>query len=208
MTKKWTNRNTQVKKQSVLKTKQKASRLNKQWSSRLQKPQSVVATINANSQAGMERLFSQDSFAAGMQEAYSNKEGYVIATNPTTGEKEMFIAGTRTAGQWALNLFDVVGARVDYPRQKQVAIYQEIANREGVDVVYGHSRAAALVSDMDIPGIKKVGVDGAMSLAYQDRDMVNYHEGGLTGAFDELIALGGKNNRRMNLGSHIHSIWS
>jgi hypothetical protein len=143
-----------------------------------------------------------------MSEAYANVDGYKIEVNPVTGEKVMYIAGTRDLGQWALNVFDIVGARVDIPRKRRVAQYNEIARREGVDVIYGHSRAAALVSDMDVPNARKVGVDGAMLLAYNDRDMVNYHEGGITGAFDELIALGGKQNYRMNLGSHIHSVWS
>lgn len=40
------------------------------------------------------------------QDAYDSEEGYAIRTNPYTGEKEMFVAGTRNIPQWGLNVLD------------------------------------------------------------------------------------------------------
>jgi hypothetical protein len=189
-------------------SKKRALDLQNKWSKNKRTKLSVEKMIASGNDAGMKTIFGASGFDAGMKEAYSQKEGYTIKVNPITGEKEMFIAGTRDTGQWMLNVFDIVGARVDIPRKKRVAQYESIARAEGVDVIYGHSRAAALVSDMNVPGATKVGVDGAMLLAYQDKGMANFHEGGPTGVFDEIIAAGGKNNKRMNLGHKIHSVWN
>lgn len=85
-----------------------------------------------------------------------------------------------------------------------------VARENNVDIVYGHSRGAALVADSDMdPSIKKVGVDGAMLIS-NNKDMLNYYEGGspgFTNNFDAIIGHGGTQNVTMNLGSHVHHVW-
>jgi len=51
---------------------------------------------------------SDPSFHDFIARSYASDSGYAIRINPRTGEKEMVIAGTRTMGQWGLNLADMV----------------------------------------------------------------------------------------------------
>lgn len=113
--------------------------------------------------------------------AYKNERGYAIRTNPRTGEREMFVAGTRKNKDWLANaggsLYSATvgrskparfvsrkvgfeklayGHRIRYAKHLDM-----VADREGVDVVYGHSRGHALVNDMRNKRVTKVGLDGA-----------------------------------------------
>jgi len=134
----------------------------------------------------------------------------------------MFIAGTKPPGhgQWLLNVWDIPwynltaatglkGFEVMDPwRYKKTRYFERIAKQEGVDVIYGHSRGAAIVADMELPSnTTKVGLDGAMSIA-ADKDMLNLQEHGFTGFFDKVIGASGENNVNFDLGPKLHSVWS
>lgn len=176
---------------------------------------------------------SDDSFSLFATEAYAAPDGYAIRLNPATGEKEMFVAGTRDAQQWGLNALDAAlyGAdsfikgvedefdplnlikkdhsvkffeKIDVPRQGTQKRMSKIANDAGVERVYGHSRGGAIVADMDFSG-DKVGLDSAQLLA-NNKSMVNYNEGGglnPLGLFDYGIGFTGEDNRHLDL-----STWS
>lgn len=65
---------------------------------------------NVGSQLG-DRYFvaaelSDPNFHDFVGRAYGSNDGVAYRINPITGEKEMMIAGTRTMGQWGLNLLD------------------------------------------------------------------------------------------------------
>lgn len=134
--------------------------------------------------------------------AYASEEGYAIRVNPYTGEKEMFVAGTKNLSQWGLNLVDtglVQGdealtiarndllpflsnrknvkffERLDIPRQRKQKLLSKIAQDESIRVVYGHSRGGAIVADMRVDA-DKIGLDAAMIIA-SNKDMTNYEEG-------------------------------
>lgn len=139
------------------------------------------------------------SFQNFQQEAYDAKEGYAIRTSPDTGETEMYIAGSRTAGDWAANTWEGIWNMLDLPafqpyRDKYVKHMEEIAKTNHVTVIYGHSRAGAIVNQMRVPGAEMVELDGADGLdSWLDR-----HTGHATlniiqdQAFDKTIAAGGK----------------
>lgn len=86
---------------------------------------------------------------------------------------------------------------LDRPRHKKEKFFADIIEREGVDVVFGHSRGGAMVADLDISQhIQKVGLDSAMMIA-SNTDMINYNEGGgynPLGLFDKIIGLTGGHN--------------
>lgn len=174
-----------------------------------------------------------DSFSLFASDAYAAPDGYSIRINPESGEKEMFVAGTRDTQQWGLNALDTVlygadsaitsvedefdpfnwlkkdhsvnlFAKIDAPRQRTQKRMAKIAKEKGVDRVYGHSRGGAIVADMKFDG-DKVGLDSAQLLA-RNKDMVNYYEGGgmnPLGLFDAGIGLTGEDNRHLDL-----STWS
>lgn len=120
---------------------------------------------------------SDPNFNAFVKDAYKSEGGYSIRINPNTGEKEMFIAGTRHGSQWALNLLDSItyGAdklvntayndtvamelglpkselkmlgRLDVWREQKQKDFERIAYEQGVDVIYGHSRGGAMAADL------------------------------------------------------------
>jgi hypothetical protein len=138
--------------------------------------------------------------------AYKSKRGYHLRTNPITGESEMFVAGTRNARDWAANVTDTLKHNTPFLkrlppfqyRRKYTDMLSDVAKKNRVKRVYGHSRGAALVSDMKGP-YERVGLDGAMLMA-TDRNMVNLTASGrfgsspATAAFDGLIGLGGQQN--------------
>lgn len=188
--------------------------------------------------SGTDKSFISDTlgdpaFSNFAAEAYAASDGYSIRINPATGEKEMFVAGTRDAQQWGLNALDTAlyGAdsfikgledeldplnifkkdhnvkffeKIDAPRQATQKRMTKVAKDSGVERVYGHSRGGAIVADMKFSG-DKVGLDSAQLLA-NNKDMVNYYEGGgynPLGLFDEGIGFTGKDNRHLDL-----STWS
>lgn len=184
-------------------------------------------------------------FTSFARAAYSSEDGYAIRINPMTGQKEMFIAGTRDLPQWGLNVLDTalyggdklldaeinlmkhafteetgiplphhkrlkLLGRLDFARHKKEQFFAEIARKNGVDVVYGHSRGAAMAADLDLPGVAKIGLDGAMVLA-NETDTLNLEEGGglnPLGLFDEAIGFTGEQNVNFDLSTWSpHKVW-
>mmetsp|Transcript_18517 Transcript_18517/g.27448 ORF Transcript_18517/g.27448 Transcript_18517/m.27448 type:complete len:246 (+) Transcript_18517:1894-2631(+) len=69
----------------------------------------------------------QDSHFDGFaKDAYASEHGYAIRVNPNTGEKEMFIAGTRHGVQWGLNLLDTVLYTGDSLIDKEVQLFRTV----------------------------------------------------------------------------------
>lgn len=172
--------------------------------------------------------FHASSLASGFDAAYKEKDGYYIRVDPDTQKKIMYVAGSRSTGDWSRNAFDVFAMGInkaerkylakkngeipidflkfDFTRNKKVQMLDSVARREGVDIAIGHSRGAALVGDMQYPN-QKIGMDGAMVIN-RDKTMPNYIEGGFPGIFDEIIASSGKNNFYADQGSVFHKVWA
>ena len=205
--------------------------------------------VSRDNVSAIEADLSGAGFKDFVADGYAAKDGYSIRYNPKTGQKEMFIAGTRNAAQWGLNVLDSalygldkaistgvntterlfmedllhkdVGtpvpvnlklfSRLDIPRHKKEKFYEQIAKDEGVEVIYGHSRGGAMMADMDVPGVEKVGLDAAMLISH-DTDTLNINEGGgynPLGLFDELIGLTGKDNVHFDAsGWSPHKAWN
>jgi len=78
--------------------------------------QSKLVTIHegestyAISPSLMAEQFGQQSFGVFADEAYASQKGYSIRVNPETGNKEMFIAGTRNGWDWFSNVVEATGA--------------------------------------------------------------------------------------------------
>lgn len=86
--------------------------------------------------------------------------------------------------------------KADVWRQQKQKDLAQVAKEKGVDVIYGHSRGGALVSDMKVPGVQKVGLDAAMLIAHE-KGTLNLNEGkgwNPLGKFDEFIGTTGQNN--------------
>ena len=203
--------------------------MNRNWK-KVERPSSINWNDHSKMEAaknGKHELFnvtlSQTSFDDFAKEAYDDgNDGYAIRINPLTGDKEMFIAGTKPPGhgQWALNLWDmpwynlshITGwegfERMDPFRYRKTKYFERIAKEAGVDVIYGHSRGGAIVADMDVPSnITKVGLDAAMVIA-ADKDTLNLQEFGVSGLFDKVIGMTGDENVDFDLGPKFHSVWS
>lgn len=192
------------------------------------------ARIAANNRLGDDIIQRMriDGFEGLGKSAYANPKGYSIRYNPITGDKEMFIAGSKSmidyhkghlptinpkgVGDWLSNAGEGLNALIIdvghlnpevaewlergekmtgqkaqkgfWWRREAARRYDKIAEQEGVDIVYGHSRGAAVLSDMRFTG-PKVGLDGALSLA-DHNDVWNIIAPQL---FDQGIAYGGDN---------------
>lgn len=139
--------------------------------------------------------FEKDTgFAGFMEDAYASEQKYSIRINPITKKKEMMVAGTDSLGNWAQNVAEGLKGTAAQEvslisRYEGSDFYDEIAEREGVDVIYGHSRGAAHLTDMKYDATY-VGIDGATSIGSKRPDMVN-----VIGdqAFDRIIGMGHKN---------------
>ena len=236
--------------------KSTAQRAEATFMSRLQPEDQKIMTsghygekVSRDNVGAIEKDLSGTSFKGFVADGYNAKDGYSIRTNPNTGQKEMFIAGTRNAAQWGLNLLDsaLYGAdkaisagintaervfmedllhkdvgtpvpvnlklfsRLDVPREQKTKFYEKIAKDEGVEVIYGHSRGGAIVADMDVPGVEKVGLDAAMLIA-RNTNTLNINEGGginPLGAFDAMIGLTGQDNVHFDAsGWNPHKVWN
>lgn len=84
-------------------------------------------------------------------------------------------------------------------RKSQQRGIARLARKHGVDVMYGHSRGGALVSDASFSG-KKYGLDAAMLLA-ENTDVTNYRRPGL---IDWSLGISGKRNQIVTSGHGIH----
>lgn len=142
-----------------------------------------------------------DDFA---RRAYKNKSGYAIRINPSNGRKEMFIAGTRNAFDWAANLYETKYGGNTFYRKRAAEKYRKIAEAQGVDVIYGHSRGGALVGDIVTKKpIRKVGLDAAMVIS-KDKNLRNYRN---RGYFDRAIGITGKNTKVIK-SNRFHKTWN
>lgn len=150
---------------------------------------------------------SDTGFSSFVEESYSNPEGYAIRWNPRTHKKEMMIAGTRSGRDWLANLGDTLWERnnLGFQRtpwmERAMKKYEAIARREGVSVIYGHSRGGAIVADMKFKG-DKVGLNAAMLMGH-NKTMTNYRGGSM---FDKVLATGGKKNIYKR--SKFHKVWA
>lgn len=145
---------------------------------------------------------NDESFSLFHLEAYAKPDGYHIRTNPKTDKKEMFVAGTRSRGDWAQNAWDeITGSNFNPWREAQQDMLSKAAILNDVQVIFGHSRGGALVADMKTKeGVKKVGLNAAMRLA-RNKNMLNINEGGdrklpgkILGQFDQFIGETGLQN--------------
>lgn len=164
------------------------------------------------------KILDDPSFHDFAKEAYESEGGYAIRVNEMTGEKEMFVAGTRKASQWVLNFWDAYnylsGSNMkafNIWRTGKISELENVARANDIDVIYGHSRGGALVADMDLPEtVTKVGLDAAMVLT-DNKDMINFNEGGAGnrgGWFDKMIGFGGENNVTMDTSpDKFHNVW-
>lgn len=167
-------------KKQVLKAR--AQSRNNAWSKN-RRSYGIDYAVKSGNQSLFTSNFSDRYMGDGFSRAYSNKEGYAIKTNPRNGKKEMFVRGTAKGKEWVSNLVEspvVPGTTVSgiwsrYRRGQFTKKLSNIAKKAGVKTIYGHSRGAAIVGDMNVPGASKIGVDGATLLRGKKVD-VNYRQ--------------------------------
>jgi hypothetical protein len=112
------------------------------------------------------------------------------------GERIMFVPGSRTRSDWVKNIREyTTGDHSD--RQNVVHRLDKAARKYKVDKVYGHSRGAALVSDMSYNG-RKIALDGAMSISKKGTTMPNYRNKDF---FSKRLSKGYKYNYDIGSGS-------
>lgn len=149
--------------------------------------------IAKNEVAGhFHKFFRESDMQSFKEAAYASPDGYAIRVNPVTGDKEMFIAGTHSPltkkgrHEWGMNLamgfrkitpewFDIfseVGEGSFEEIYRDAKAKEEIAESDGVVVVYGHSQGAAKVSWFDKTKFKRVGLNGASFIA-EGSDLMN-----------------------------------
>lgn len=167
----------------------------------------------------LKKTIADPSFQQFADRAYAAKEGYSIRQNPSTGKKEMFVAGTREMSQWALNVYDgllhssglgqiQILDPFKFMKQNELG---KIASDNGVQIVYGHSRGGALVADMPLPRCtQRIGLDAAMMIA-GNKNMINLNEGGSwnpMSVFDKYIGETGAQNVTIDYSPWTpHKVW-
>lgn len=67
---------------------------------------SVRSAVASGDQSFFDNELTDPTFHDFVGRAYASSDGVSFRVNPVTGEREMMIAGTRTMGQWGLNLLD------------------------------------------------------------------------------------------------------
>jgi len=167
---------------------------NRAWSQNQPSYKNAVASQSSPKYFG-DRVSNSKWLQDLSKKAYASKESYAIEKNPYTGEKEMFVRGTtfKAAGyEWAQNALESVPVKAysllapglrfaamdSLRRRRQFAEKAAAeARRQGVTVVYGHSRGGAVVHDMYVPGASKVGLDAASLLVDGETSFTNYRQG-------------------------------
>jgi len=153
----------------------KAYNLNNRWK-RNQISQSLDYRYN-NADLSSDFL-NGDRLSYLAERAYGSPKGYVISKNLKTGDVEMFVKGTSSGKEWLQNIlesplgysYSTYGHYKSFEeRRKYANALSAIAAENGVDIVYGHSRGAAIVGDMN-GKFKKVGLDGATVLNRRGRN--------------------------------------
>lgn len=171
---------------------------------------SIANSVKNNNLDTLKLVLNHPSFACFARSAYTSPYGYSIRVNPFTKELEMFIAGTRDFFDWVLNTYDAIHhSMFDAPRVATVLHFERVVRGRNVQVVYGHSRGAAIVSDLNV-NVTKIGLNSAMVLA-SDKSMLNINEWG-TGSrfssFDGFLSITGQNNVSMDFSpEHPHKVW-
>lgn len=124
--------------------------------------------------------------------AYARSEGYAIGM--VNGKKVMFVSGSRNMTDWVFNaLDDPLPAKAHIVSNRTSKRLTQIAKRENVDLVVGHSRGGMLVAKMDIPNSRKLALDGAIRLAPKNkRNIMNLYQ---KQPLDKFIAARGTNKK-------------
>lgn len=157
--------------------------------------------------------FKNSELTAFKESAYKSPGGYSIRTNPWTGYKELFIAGTRGGKDWLQNVAEgsaIVVANVysdvsDSFTQIYVEQLEQVIKDNDIEVVYGHSRGAAIMSKLQSPNLIKVGLDAATIIGDSD-DYLNISQTvSPSGLFDNLIGMGHTNTIRLS-GRGFHDV--
>jgi len=159
------------------KTRAKAQFLSNRWRN---ERQSASSAIRGGRAADVKRVVANKSFDNFANKAYKAKRGYALRVNPKTGEKEMFVRGTtfrRGGVEWLQNIVEspmssmvgglgstISGDVSRHFRRKYSKFLTGVARKNKVDVVYGHSRGAAVIQDMNVPDATKLALDGATIL--------------------------------------------
>lgn len=108
----------------------------------------------------------------------------VVTTAATVFEQPELIEAYQEYKQYAIAAGD---ASKEF-RRKYADELAQLAKKYNVKVIYGHSRGAAVMSDMNVEGAVKIGLNGATELVDGDPDFVNFvNKGGLP-IFDWLIS--------------------
>jgi hypothetical protein len=156
-----------------------------------------------------------------MMDAYNSDKGYAVKRNPTTGLNEMFVAGThkpttkKGVKEWVQNIGEGVehltltdNKRFNvftHHRQNFAHKLEDAAHSEKVDVVYGHSRGAAIISDFEAKDdFIFIGLDGATGITREHDNILNIlHKGDL---FDNAIAAHDKHSRNIHVPGKFHNV--
>lgn len=151
----------------------------KSYNSKFKRDAESRSFYRSRSFPDLRRTVRKPSFGSFASKAYKAKDGYALRTNRKTGKKEMFVRGTtfkRGGVEWLQNVAEsplsslgglggaISGDVSRHIRGKYSKFLSGVAKKEGVDVIYGHSRGAAVVEDMRVPGASKYGLDGATIL--------------------------------------------
>ena len=183
-------------------------------------------------------VIGASDFTQFAEDAYSSKDGYVIRRNPVTGDKEMFVAGTRNVAQWALNIWDIPITLIEHPSQVLGPEYRWV---DHVNTALEKTTGVHLISWLDpwrrrkTKHLEQVAFENKVDVIYghsrggaivadmETRDGVK--KVGLDAAmlitknkdllnlneaewFDSMIGTTGQHNKTMNLGPRFHSAWT
>lgn len=181
----------------------------------------------------LKHVLGTADFSGFADEAYRNRTGYAIRNNPLTGQKEMFVAGTRTPSDWALNALDLGISVLEKPSLfiPKVAGERWVHALEstGVTKVFRYLDPVRVRQKKKLERIAKaegveviyghsrggaivadmqtsatkVGLDAAMMIA-SNKEMLNLQE---TQLFDKAIGFGGEMNEEFDLGPKFHRSW-
>lgn len=149
-------------------------------------------------------------FMGFVNKAKNHLSGVAMRLNPMTGKREMMIYGTRNAADWVGNILNTIVT--DPLTRQRVESLTAAAERNYIDVIYGHSRGGMYVADMlTNETIQKVGLDAAMSIA-NNKNLVNLTEAGSGNpgsSFDALIGRTGTTNITVDFSpQNFHKVWT
>lgn len=170
------------------------------------------------------KYFKDSDLYTFQEQSYKQKSvdglRYSIRVNPHTGLKELMVAGTDSHVEWGQNVIEGVshlistinpGSSYTFSEMERDHFSKQLAgvvDEEGIDVVYGHSRAFATINSIDAYRSKKghskvayIGLDGASFIGHKN-DNLN-----LIGdqVFDKTIGIGHGNNLLFK-GRGFHSV--